>query len=234
MRQTWRTLLFAHWPVAARWLEPHLPDGLELDRYEGQPWLSITPFEMTGVRLRGIPPLPGVSSFPELNVRTYVRMEAKPGIYFFSLDAGSAVAAAAARTTLQLPYRHATMHIRRDGDLVHYDCRRDSPEAATFHARYRPLGDPFEARTGSLEEWLTERYCLYTRIAGRWCRLEIDHPPWSLFAADAWIDVNTMTAPLGFSLGAPELLHYSARQDMIAWPPYAVAESPEAALSTRG
>lgn len=234
MRQTWRHLLFAHWPLDARWLEPCIPAGLELDRYEGQPWLSITPFELTDLRMRGLPAVPGVSSFPELNVRTYVRVEGKPGIFFFSLDAGSAIASAAARLTLRLPYRHASMHVRREGEVVHYDCRRNGEGGAAFRASYRPLGDPFEARAGSLEEWLTERYCLYTRIAGRLCRLEIDHRPWVLHASEASIEVNTMTAPLGFTLPPPVHLQYSARQDVVVWPPYAVAgKTPRSAFSAR-
>jgi uncharacterized protein YqjF (DUF2071 family) len=230
MRQTWADLLFAHWPVDSAALAPHVPGGIEIDRFEGRAWLTIAPFDLQGLRLRLMPPLPGASTFPELNVRTYVRMADRPGIFFFSLDAGSLLAVTAARTLLNLPYRHARMRIERASDgEVHYDSERREPPSATFAGRYRPLGPPFEAAPGSLDEWLAERYCLYTRILGGWWRLEIDHAPWPLQRAEAELEINTMAAPLGIELGLPALLHFAKRQDTVAWLPCPAGEAVAAA-----
>src|SRR5262249_3202813 len=149
---------------------------------------------MTNVAPRGIRSLPWISEFPELNVRTYVRVDDRPGVYFFSLDAGSALAVRAARTLFHLPYFAAVMSVTsRDGN-VDYDSRReDGSPAAVFSATYRPIGEAFAAVNGSLEHFLTERYYLYNldhRNAPY--RLEIHHPPWRLQAASAEFRRNTM------------------------------------------
>jgi uncharacterized protein len=104
MAQSWHDLLSAHWPVTAAALRPHIPARLAIDTFDGQAWLGVVPFRMSGVRLRGTPAVPWLSAFPELNVRTYVLADAKPGVWFFSLDAGNAIAAAIAREWFHLPY----------------------------------------------------------------------------------------------------------------------------------
>src|ERR687892_361778 len=109
MTQTWNDLLFAHWPVDANDLRQRVPAGLDLDLFEGQAYVGVVPFHMTNVAPRGVPAIPWVSAFPELNVRTYVRIGAKPGVYFFSLDAGNPVAVAVARAMFNLPYYPATI-----------------------------------------------------------------------------------------------------------------------------
>jgi len=112
MAQTWNDLLFAHWPVAPNVLRALVPPELPLDTYDGTAWLAVTPFHMTGIRARGLPPIPGLSRFPELNVRTYVILDGKPGVYFFSLDVTSRMAVWGARTFYRLPYFHAHMRGR--------------------------------------------------------------------------------------------------------------------------
>ena len=223
MTQTWTDLLFAHWPVETRQLRPLIPPAFDLDLFEERAWLGIVPFNMTNVSPRGVPALPWVSEFPELNVRTYVRVGARPGIFFFSLDAGSTLAVKAARALLNLPYFSATMNITRNGADVSYDSRRDAGNGtARFEADYRPRGAAFEARPGSLEYFLTERYCLYhVDHSGRPYRLEIHHPPWALQHATADIVHNTMSEAAGISLpeSAP-LLHFAQRQDTVAWAPH--------------
>jgi uncharacterized protein YqjF (DUF2071 family) len=107
MAQSWHDLLFAHWTVDTAMLRPHIPAKLEIDTFDGQAWLGIVPFSVTGVRLRWTPPLPWLSAFPELNVRTYVTAQEKPGVWFFTLDAANALAVAAARLTFHLPYFRA-------------------------------------------------------------------------------------------------------------------------------
>jgi hypothetical protein len=228
--QRWHGLLFAHWPLPPGALRAAVPAALPLDTYEGQAWVGVVPFYLSGLRLRGLPPLPGLSTFPECNVRTYVTVEGKPGVYFFSLDATNALAVAGARL-LHLPYHVAAMAVRRGaGGWVDYTSRRLYPAwskgaSAVLRGRYRPIGPVAPAAPGTLEHWLTERYCLYTADrAGRVTRLEIHHPPWPLQPAEADLARNTMTVPLGVPL--PEvapLLHYAHRQDVIGWAPERLA-----------
>jgi uncharacterized protein YqjF (DUF2071 family) len=213
MAQTWRDLLFAHWPVDAEALRPLIPAPLTLETWDGTAWLGITPFEVTGLRLHGTPPLPGVSRFPELNVRTYVTIGGKPGVWFFSLDAGSAAAVAAARRSYRLPYFHADMEIERLDSAVGYRSSRDD---ARLQARYAPAAEAFTAAAGTFDHFLTERYCLYA-FDGRVLRAEIHHPPWPLQAASASFGVNTM-APVGLPAREP-VVHFARRQDVVIWPP---------------
>jgi uncharacterized protein YqjF (DUF2071 family) len=222
MVQRWHELLFAHWSLPPDRVRAIVPPSLPLDLYDGRAWIGVVPFRMSNVTLRGVPPLPGLSAFPELNVRTYVTVGGRPGVYFFSLDAGNPLAVAAART-LHLRYYYAWMSVRPAGDWIEYASRRlwPGPRPAELRARYRPRGPVYNALPGSLAYFLTERYCLYAVDGrGRASRLEIHHPPWSLQDAEAELGLNTMMAPLGLRL--PEtgpLLHYAARQDMVAWPP---------------
>jgi hypothetical protein len=221
MTQTWNDLLFAHWPVDADTLRERIPAAFELDLFDAQAWLGIVPFHMTNVAPRFVPALPWVSAFPELNVRTYVRVGGKPGVFFFSLDAGSAVAVGAARTLLNLPYYTAGMAVTPSGGTIHYESRREADPPAALRAAYRGLGDPRPPQPGTLEYFLTERYCLYA-VNHRYVayRLEIHHPPWPLESAEATISLNTMADAAGIRLPvlAP-LLHFAKRQDMVCWAP---------------
>src|SRR5919109_105682 len=153
MTQSWHDLLFAHWPVGADGLRKCVPPGLELDLFDKQAWVGIVPFHMTNVAPRGVPALPWVSAFPELNVRTYVRVGAKRGVYFFSLDAGNPVAVGVARTMFNLPYYTAVMEVTRADGWVRYTSRRTTQNAvrAEFSGEYRPSGPVFAARPESLE-----------------------------------------------------------------------------------
>ena len=225
MTQTWHDLLFAHWRVSAETLRPHVPAAFELDRFDGAVWLGIVPFRMTNVAPRAVPNLPWVSKFPELNVRTYVRVGDKPGVFFFSLDAGSAVAVHTARLALNLPYYRAAMTVARDNGGIEYTSHRERG-CAEFEAIYRPVGEPFNAAPGSLEYFLTERYCLYHQHrAGTPYRLDIHHPRWPLQAATAQLDRNTMAVAQGIALpDVDPLLHFSRRQDIVAWAPAALGE----------
>ena len=220
MGQTWEGLLFAHWRVPAETLRPHVASGVEIDRFDGSAWLGITPFRVDALRLRGLPPAPGLSRFLELNVRTYVTRDGKPGIWFFSLDAARRAAVEAARRSYRLPYHHARMRADRDGDWIRYESTRlgGPPRPYVFSGRYRPVGPVATAAPGTLEYFLAERYCLYASDAGRIHRAEIHHPPWPLQRAEAVIDLNTMP-PGGITLPeVPPLLHFAARQDVVIWP----------------
>jgi uncharacterized protein len=225
MFQSWRQLLFAHWPVPFSSLRPLVPDELELEAFDGSAWIGQTPFHLTDLRPRLLPSLPGLSDFPEMNLRTYVRVEDKPGIFFFSLDAASWLAVIGARLGYRLPYFSAEMRIERRDGWLEYRSRRKEPPPAEFVGRYRPIGDVFHADAGTLEYFLTERYALYTVLRnGRILRGEIHHPPWPLQTAEAEIEHNTVPAAHGISLPdrAP-LLHFSARQDTLVWPPHLLA-----------
>ena len=222
MTQIWHDLLFAHWPVEMARLRPWIPRPLVIDTFDGQPWVAVVPFRMTGIRLRATPALPWLSSFPELNVRTYVTCEEKPGVWFFSLDAGNPLAVAIARRWFHLPYFRAQMQcLERDG-WVEYHSRRtqDASRAASLKGRYRAHGSARAPQPGSLEFFLTERYCLYAaNRQGHLVCAEIAHSPWPLQSAEAEFTYNTMTAWLDIPLGAAPLLHFSKRQEVLVWAP---------------
>jgi uncharacterized protein YqjF (DUF2071 family) len=220
LAQTWDDLLFVHWRVPTEMLRPLVPEELSLDEHDGSAWLGITPFVLSSFRLRGTVPLPLLSTFPELNVRTYVTAEDKPGIWFFSLDTSSRGAVEGARRLYKLPYFLARMSLSFHGDRIEYSSsRRDALRRPfVFSGRYRPKGEPAPPAPGSLEHFLTERYCLYARDRASLYRAEIHHPPWPLQGAVAEIELNTMP-PDGVEL--PEeapLTHFARRQDVVVWP----------------
>lgn len=218
MKQTWHDLLFAHWPLPLAEVQAQVPAELPLDTYDGHAWLGVIPFWMSGIRGRGIPPMPGLSRFPELNVRTYVTYEGKPGVYFFSLDAANQPAVWAARRFFHLPYFFASMSAREDAGVIHYRSQRKRV-AAEFRGSYHPIASVRRSEKNSLEYFLTERYCLYTVHDHNVYRCEIHHEPWPLQEAEACMEVNTMATAAGIHL--PErvpLLHFAKRLDVLVWP----------------
>lgn len=222
MTQTWHDLLFAHWQVDPSLLASKVPSGLDIDLFNGQAWLGLVPFHMTNVAPRWVPALPWVSSFPELNLRTYVRVAGRPGVYFFSLDAANPLAVWAARTIFRLPYYRASMKVERRDGAIHYSSRRrrQGSSAAELAATYRPVGPVFRAQDRSIEHFLTERYCLYTvDRQSRAYTVDIHHSPWPLQNAEAEVAVNTIAAAAGTQVpDAAPLLHFAKRQDVVAWP----------------
>lgn len=211
MRMTWSELLFAHWAIEPSVVAALLPGGLELDTREGKAWVGVVPFLMSDVAPRCCPAIPKLSRFLELNVRTYVTYAGKPGVWFFSLDAANRIAVRVARATFNLPYMDARMSLRQDelGVIAYRSTRTHRGEpVAEFDASYGPIGDTFRAEPGSLEHWLTARYCLYSADRqGRLYRGEIDHVPWDLSRATWTINKNTMGSPWHFDfVGEPHLL----------------------------
>ncbi len=223
MAQRWHDLLFAHWRVPEVLLRPLLPAGLDLDTFDGSAWLGVVPFRMSGIRPRALPPLPALSAFAELNVRTYVTLNGKSGVWFFSLDATNPLAVRFARRAFHLPYMDAEMACEADGEDLRYRSRRIHPgePRAEFIGRYGPAGPAFQAVPGTLEHWLTERYCLYAADQrGRLLRAEIHHRPWPLQPAWAEVELNTMAEPLGFGLGeAPASLFFARDLEVVVWWP---------------
>jgi uncharacterized protein YqjF (DUF2071 family) len=218
--QTWRELLFAHWPIAPAALRPLIPAGLELQTYEGDAWVGVVPFHLSRLAPRGAPDRLAFA-FPELNVRTYVTREEKPGVWFFSLDAARLLAVVGARVGFRLPYFWASMRIQDAGWIGFTSQRHFAPAGtAAFAGRYWPTGPAFESEPGSLEEWLTARYCLYAADRhGHLYRAEINHLPWPLQPAECDITVNTIAAAAGIQLSGSPLLHFSRCLDMVTWLP---------------
>ena len=216
MRMTWSELLFAHWCVEPEVVRKHLPPELELDTYQGSAWVGVVPFLMSDTAPRCCPAIPGLSKFLELNVRTYVTKDGKPGVWFFSLDANNAIAVRAARTTFHLPYMDARMSLEQANakSAIHYESRRThrNEPSANFIGSYEPIGDSFHAQPNTFEHWLTARYCLYSaNKKGEIFRGEINHPPWTLRNANCEIQENTMGHPYGFDFTAePNLLYADA------------------------
>ena len=223
MQMVWRDLLFMHWPVKAELLRPHLPPALDLETFEGSAWLGIVPFAMEGVHPRFTFSVPGLSAFPELNVRTYVTTQGKPGVWFFSLDAANWAAVRLARAGFHLPYFDAAMGCSDVEGSVYYQSKRTHRGAApaAFVGSYRGRDALGQSQPGTLEHFLTERYCLYSADKrGNVYRGEIHHHPWPLQKAEVEVQLNRMTEQIGVTLPATKpLLHFSQRLEVVAWLP---------------
>lgn len=220
MAQTWSNLLFAHWRVPVEKLRELIPSGLEVDTFDGDAWIGVVPFELA-IRPRFCPVVPGIASFPEINVRTYVTRDGKPGVWFFSLDATSLVAVRAARWGFNLPYFDAAMTCVRSDDVIAYESERKRSDIPTvFRGEYHPTSKPWTAEAGSLDEWLTERYCLYAEDRqGRLSRTEVHHERWPLRSAECSIAMNSMTDFIGLELIGEPLLHFVDCIPVVNWVP---------------
>jgi len=221
MYQSWQKLLFVHWTLQPESLRPFVPSQLQLDTFEGKAWIALTPFIVRNFRLSFLPPLPFLSNYVELNVRTYVHRDGVPGVWFFSLDADSRLAVIAARASFHLPYHDAEMSLREDGNVIHYSSmrRHASAPAPTFRASWKVEGPAVEAAPGSLEFFLVERYCLYAAEGRLLYRSRIFHHPWKLQNAVLLDFYSTMLETQGLPPQAgPPLLHYSHMQDASVWP----------------
>ena len=226
-RQSWCDLLFAHWPIPASDLRDLVPAPLTIQEFEGTSWIGVVPFRMQGVMRRPLPDLPGISAFPELNLRLYVEYEGKPGVWFLSLDATNRLAVWAARRFFHLPYFHAQITLTGLPEEADYrSSRRDPPSGIEFSATYKPTSAPYESTPGTLEHWLTERYCLYAQSPkGDLYRSEVHHHPWALQTADAEITRNDLLLPHGLAVsGPPTLLHFSNQIDVVIWSPERIGD----------
>ncbi|MFH5804943.1 YqjF family protein [Alienimonas sp. DA493] len=203
--QSWRHLTFLHWRVEPEVVAKTLPAGLELDTHDGAAWIGLVPFLMTGVRPRWAPAVPGVSTFPETNVRTYVtrrnaRGEREPGVFFYSLDAAKWLAVAIARTAWRLPYFRAAMTVTRDGDRTRYETRRlwPGPRGAGGLIEVAATGPAGAAAPGTLDHFLAERYLLFTPARGRILRGQVHHAPYPLRPARVERLSDSLVAAAGF------------------------------------
>lgn len=227
MAQRWNDLLFAHWPVAVEQIASLLPPGIAVDSFDGYAWVGVVPFWMDQVRTRTIGEstivVPSTGQFCELNLRTYVRSNATglAGVYFFSLDAASALAVFGARTIFHLPYFLASMKRQTgpDGMIEYESKRRLTRRSVRFKAQYRGLGKvAAPSIAGSLEHFLTERYCLFTTHRGHVLVGDIHHLPWPLERAEAEIELNELPAAHGITLPdrAP-VLHFARELHVYIW-----------------
>jgi len=233
MRMQWRHLLFMHWPVEPSMLRPLIPDSLEIDTFDGRAWVGLVPFTMRDVlptiipKLPGVSDLPAISAFHECNVRTYVTPKSSrsgeppmPGVWFFSLDAASRAAVWGARTFFHLPYFHARMSLRRDGDRIEYATRRPDQPSAALQCVWT-AGDRLPpSQPGEIAHFLTERYCLYvTDRRGQLRCSRIWHEPWPLRN----VELNSLEDGLLTAAGItvdhrqPPLLHHADELDVRVW-----------------
>lgn len=222
MENSWDDLLFAHWPINPEFISSQLPSELTLDTWDGQAYIGVVPFKMKGIKLRTLPSIPTATDFLELNVRTYVTYKGRPGIYFFSLDASSSLAVIGARAGAGLKYFRANMHTEVKDGMIYYSSKRIFGGEADLIISYKPLSDEvFESKKGSIEEWFTERYCLFSQpFPNNLLEVGIHHQKWPLQKAYAKIEKNTMALPLGINLrSAPSYLHYSKHLKVLIWPP---------------
>lgn len=215
MRQEWHDLLFVHWEIDPAELRPAIPANLELDLHDGKAWIGIVPFFMKNVAPRYCPAVPWLSHFPELNVRTYVRHQDKPGVWFFSLDVTNPIAVGIARRFFHLPYFRAAMTTHNDGENV---CYRAERNGCAFDATYGPTGPVLtDLSTDCFERWATERYCLYAQsMTGSLFRGEIHHRRWPLQPAQWSATSNSMAAPFHLGPQHPAVL-FSKRIDVVVW-----------------
>jgi uncharacterized protein YqjF (DUF2071 family) len=227
MTQRWNDLLLAHWPVSAAAIGALLPEGLQADTFRGSAWLGVMPFWMDRIKLRGAPTLFGMRGFPELTLRTYVRDQrtGTPGIYLFSKEARCLLAALVGRGFYNLPMHWAEVRLtqRSQREFEVYSRRRLSSQPVIFQARYRGLGPSnriAEISSGTLENFVTERYCLFSRNrAGQAMRANIHQVPWPLEEAEALIERNDLAAAIGIELPDQEpVLHYARRLAIYIWP----------------
>lgn len=220
MHQTWGKLLFMHWRIDEKLLRPLIPESLEVETFDGSAWIAIAPFTMWDIRAFPpfIPPIPGLNSAHELNVRTYVNYNHIPGVWFFSLDCNSAVAVLGARTFFHLPYYNAEIKLEQDGQLIDYALKRKDDPPAAFEASWE-IGDKLPySHPGSLEFFLTERYCLYSEDDGKLFRARIHHQPWPLQKAELRSFESSMIESQGLPTpkGDP-LLHYCEELSVEIW-----------------
>jgi uncharacterized protein YqjF (DUF2071 family) len=223
MFMRWARLAFLHWRVPVEVLRPFVPSSLELDTFDGSGWVGIVPFRMEATQVRLLPRVPTAADFPEVNLRTYVRAADRSGVWFFSLDAASLLAVRGARTMFNLPYHHASMSLREHTGAIEFASRRKGGEgSAEFEARYSPDGDIYGAEPGSLEHWLTERYCLFgQRRDAKLYYIDVHHVRWPLRRGRVNVSTSTLAKASGLHLPetSPELVHYSEGVDVLAWPP---------------
>jgi hypothetical protein len=233
MAQEWHHVLFLHWRADPEALRSLIPAPLDIERRDGSAWVTALPFAMRRLRPRGLPALPWFSSFPQLNLRTYVTLGGRPGVFLLRVALSSRLAATIGRTIFHLPCVRARLTLRKEGESWLFSCRRRPGRLAgecerplSLSVRYRPEGIPFRPAPGTLEHWFSERFCYYSvGRDGGIDRGEIDHPPWLLQTARVEAVEGSWPELIGTGDdGAPAHAYYSRRQKAFAWRPERCAD----------
>jgi uncharacterized protein YqjF (DUF2071 family) len=220
MHQKWGKLLFMHWRLDPKLLRPLVPQGLEIDTFDGSAWIAIVPFTMWDIR--AFPPyapaVPGLNSMHELNVRTYVHLNGTPGVWFFSLDCNNTAAVFGARTFYYLPYYNAKITLEQNDLEIVYSLNRTDEPPANFHASWT-IGQPIpHSESDSLDFFLTERYCLFSEHKGKLYRSRIHHPRWPLQTATLNSHSSTMISACNLPEPAdPPILNYAEEIAVDIW-----------------
>ena len=227
--QNWSDLAFAHYRMPRRELRPLIPEGVKLQEFDGSAWVAVVPFQLGNVRRRGLPWLPLMPSFPELNLRTYVEVEGKAGVWFFSLDAQSWPIVIGGRLQFSLPYHYASIRFTEGKDGFDFQSARLG-NRVRFAGKFRPIGDSFLSEPGSFEHWATERYSLYTQNRrGEIIRAEVHHPAWPLQEAQIEIEHNDLFEAAGLTPPKEKpICHFSTGVDVIAYPPQLLSKLAQA------
>ncbi|GAB3792554.1 YqjF family protein [Virgibacillus kimchii] len=218
MTQKWEDLLFLNFPVSAETMRQQIPERLELDTYEGKAWITVIPFRITDMRMRMLPSFPYIRKFLELNVRTYVKKDGVPGIYFFSLDASKLLPVLGAKLTT-LPYYYAKMDMKKKGDWFHYYSKRRSLDNPEFKGQYRPASKPFYPEAGTLNHWLVERYYLWTGVGNILLTGGIHHLPWKVAEAEAHVQQEDYPPFLSHTNEDEKMVYlYASSIRVLFWP----------------
>lgn len=220
MRQTWKNLLFLHWPISPKQLQPFIPSPLKIDIFEEHAWIGIIVFYMDGIYPRGLSVKSLTPKFAEVNVRTYVLLDGKPGVYFLSLDVPDWASNTIAKRWYRLPYHPAKTSIYKEEQSYHCESIRKGStiKPITLKGKYKPISGVFFPQEGTLDHWLTERYCLYSMKKNHIYCGEIHHRPWPLQKVETEISQNTMFSTFQWNLSdAPPISHYSKGVDTLIW-----------------
>lgn len=202
MVQQWRDLAYIHWRYPAQEVQALLPAGVEVDTFDGSAWVGLIPFSMKNIGLPRLPTVPYFGSFPEVNVRTYVRRNGIPGVWFFSLDVNRLIPAFVARATYLLPYCWGTASNLRTESTLETEVHRRWPSRASTSIRIS-LGEPID-HPDELSVFLSARWGLYSRGFGKGVRYApVDHERWPLWSAslvsldDSLVTAAGLSAPTG-------------------------------------
>ncbi|MBW8348799.1 DUF2071 domain-containing protein [Bacillus sp. IITD106] len=219
MRQKWRDVLFMHLPIKPEKLQPYIPSAIEIDTFDGYAWLGVVVFKIDGIYPRGFPPVSIRPAFPEINLRTYVRCNDKPGIYFLSLDVDDWTSYTLAKRWLHVPYHPAKISIQKKKQSYQFESIRNRNNQIICKGSYTPLSGIYYPENMTLDHWLTERYCFFSNdIKSNIYCLDIHHTPWPLQKAVSDIYTNKLFSPFHFDLtdGTP-IFHYSKGVDALVW-----------------
>ena len=219
MLQSWRELTFLHWRLPAAEVARRIPSSLTVESFDGSAWIGVTPFHLRNLRPPWLPAVPWLSHFPETNCRTYVRApDGSRGIWFFSLEAARLAAVAGARMAYGLPYFWSRMRVQVEGTRIRYQSARRWPNTCGITNIEVERGEPVEA--GPLENFLTERFRLFSSVGGRLMCADVEHAPWPLMQARVIRAEQTLIECAGLPRPDGEALaHYSPGVHVRVGPP---------------